>query len=536
MRSRCCHRGGKIPHRYDTPSALSKATCVRQHSYELRKLHHRRVNDDQSIPSAKLPHDSARATSIVTFDDFDLPGSPVQHRRPTKQHLFSGWRIGALASLVGAVLICIFNFAITLWVWKRPGDDVDPFIVPSIGTFFESSCTKVRRSNTWVHLLVNALSTLLLCASNYCMQVLCAPSRQELDRAHAQRYWLHIGVPNLRNLPRIGRDRVVIWVLLFLSSVPLHLLFNSVIFTNLQANRYVVIPTTEDWLHGGQYNTSGFKDVSEEGLKDIITALDTYRVNLTDVVTLRDKQTIPKFKNISTASCFNEYNSQYISDAGNVYIVQESPTVWRNMSHWMYMLNDTRPEWIPRTEDKINGSGIYYPYTNDSFPFESSPDFYPSNGWRCPSHAIGDCNVDNGYEVSSNRSLWKPYESPVAYCMVEQVDTFCKLQFSFPIAIAVVVSNFVKAICIALTLFLYRKHTPLVTIGDAVASFLDHPDPETYGRCLHTRETMEYQWRFEDTNRTNETEPIIEPTRFMPTKLLWGSAASETRWFVTYVA
>jgi hypothetical protein len=90
------------------------------------------------------------------------------------------------------------------------------------------------------------------------MQVPSAPSRAELDRAHAQRYWLHIGVPNLRNLGRIATKRGLTWVLLGLSSAPLHLLFNSVVFANLQANDYAVIPTTEDWLQGAAYNTSRF--------------------------------------------------------------------------------------------------------------------------------------------------------------------------------------------------------------------------------------------------------------------------------------
>lgn len=509
---------------------------IREPAYELRRLHRRRVNDGPHGTSAKS-RDSTTGTSFVSSvdDDFLLAARPVQHQlqRPTQQPIFSGWRIGALASLVGAVLICLFNFSITMWVWRRGTTDEND---NSIGTFFQSSCAKVRRSNIWVHLLVNALSTLLLCASNYCMQVLCAPSRKELDRAHSQRYWLHIGVPNLRNLPRIGRDRVIIWLLLFLSSVPLHLLYNSVIFTNLQANRYVVIPTMEDWLHGGAYNTSGFKDMDAEGKKNITAIIDSFRLNLTDTITLRDGTITPKYKNISTATCFNEYNSQYISDLGNLFIVQDAPTIWRNQSAWMFKQNGTQREWVAFSSNAKNESGVYYPYLNSSFPFESSPDVYPSNGWRCRSRAVGSCNIDDTWEVPKNRSDWKPYDSTVSYCMVEQVDTFCKLQFSFPIAISVVVSNFIKAVCIAITLFFYRTHVPLVTIGDAVASFLERPDPETTSRCLHTRENMEYQWRFEDTNRSPEIESTAQATRFVPTMLVWASAASETRWFVTYVA
>jgi len=150
--------------------------------------------------------------------------------------------MGALASAICAILVFSMNLAVTIWVWKNP----DYEHANGVGTLFQGSCSTVREVNVYVHLVVNILSTLLLCSSNYCQQILAAPNREELGRAHARRNWLHIGVPNLRNLWHVGRDRSVLWILLFLSSVPLHLLFNSVVFTNLQANEYAIIPTTLD--------------------------------------------------------------------------------------------------------------------------------------------------------------------------------------------------------------------------------------------------------------------------------------------------
>jgi hypothetical protein len=73
-------------------------------------------------------------------------------------------------------------------------------------------------------LLINALSTILLSASNYTMQCLSAPTRSEVDDAHSTGKWLDIGVPSVRNLGRIARKRVILWWLLGASSLPLHLL------------------------------------------------------------------------------------------------------------------------------------------------------------------------------------------------------------------------------------------------------------------------------------------------------------------------
>lgn len=79
------------------------------------------------------------------------------------------------------------------------------------------------------------------------MQVLAAPNREDVNRAHAKGRWLHIGVPNTHNLRYIGKDRAFIYWVLFLSSTPLHLSFNSVVFANLQANEYYVITATDNW-------------------------------------------------------------------------------------------------------------------------------------------------------------------------------------------------------------------------------------------------------------------------------------------------
>lgn len=114
------------------------------------------------------------------------------------------------------------------------------------------------------------------------MPVLCAPGRAELDWAHAQRHWLHIGVPNVRNLKRIAPKRKTTWVLLDLSPGPLHLLFNTVVFANLQANDYTVIPTTEDWLHGAAYDTSSFLSFTDDAKKMFAAKMATYR--LTDSI------------------------------------------------------------------------------------------------------------------------------------------------------------------------------------------------------------------------------------------------------------
>ncbi|KAF2126203.1 hypothetical protein P153DRAFT_388946 [Dothidotthia symphoricarpi CBS 119687] len=480
----------------------------------------------------------------------------------------------------------------TVWVWKNPGNATEGYL----GTLYMGNCARTRKINVWIHLIINIISTLLLSASNYCMQVLSAPSRKELARAHAQRYWLQIGIPSLRNLRHIGWDRVVLWALLLLSSAPLHLLFNSVVFTSLQANEYVVIPTMDDWLHGGVYNTSSFVDIDAKQSADVIDKMSPYRPNLNDTITLSTSGTRDRYKNISTVDCFNAYNDQYLSSVGHVYLVQDDPVVWRNRSWypefkqyteypkttratgnftwinlnqpppWNETVNSTlwgtRPYTVtkPHDYDLITGyhstsyeernySTTEWAYAPDgmkaldlldeasyTLPFFSLPDTYPSNGWRCSSHVAHNCSIDNQFEVPQDRSKWEPYGRPIKYCMVEQVEEVCRLRFSFPIAIAVIISNIIKALCVAFMLIKYRNHEAVVTLGDAIAHYLDQPDTETRGRCLQTRELLETEWSWESAHGIRKDETDIKPVKFKPDSHRWSKAPPPGRWFLTYVA
>lgn len=83
--------------------------------------------------------------------------------------------------------------------------------------------SKVSRWNTGVHLFINILSTMLLSGSNYTIQVMSSPTRSEIDNAHRNGDWLVIGMLSTRNWKRIAGKRVVLSVILALSSIPLHL-------------------------------------------------------------------------------------------------------------------------------------------------------------------------------------------------------------------------------------------------------------------------------------------------------------------------
>ncbi|KAH7071546.1 hypothetical protein BKA63DRAFT_535404 [Paraphoma chrysanthemicola] len=327
----------------------------------------------------------------------------------------------------------------------------------------------------------------------------------------------------------------MVWILLGLSSAPLHLLFNSVVFANLQANNYAVIPTTEDWLEGGAYDTSSFLDYDDKARKSFATKLDDYRIDLTEQLVLRNGTTSLRYRNISTTTCFNLYNNMYISDVGNVYLVQDLPTVWRNTAKWTLVRNETSGSftWSSNASYTYRTADLRNETTDSRFPFYSSPTQGSSipNPWMCSSHSLSYC----GSDVPQSKSEWKPYDSTVSHCVIEQVETtHCKLQFSLPIAVTVILSNLVKAVCMAITLFVFKDHAALVTVGDAVASYLERPDDETTNRCLYSRHEVEADWNRKDSN--GDRAPRVQPKtmKYKPKRRLWAMGASQERWIWTY--
>ena len=119
-------------------------------------------------------------------------------------------------------IVFLLNLCVTIWMARSSGAQSD-----SGKALFTGSCNTTRTADLVVHLFINVMSTVLLGASNSCMQCLSSPTRAEVDRAHGNSTRpkdLDIGVHSLRNLWSIDRRRVLVWFLLALSSVPLHLL------------------------------------------------------------------------------------------------------------------------------------------------------------------------------------------------------------------------------------------------------------------------------------------------------------------------
>ncbi|KAI5836888.1 hypothetical protein DFP73DRAFT_488070 [Morchella snyderi] len=373
--------------------------------------------------------------------------------------LFSGgWRTGCTYCAITSTVVFLANSILTIWASKRPSDE------PGIGILYKGSCNTTKNLSLLAHLIINVLSTLMLSASNYTMQCLSAPTRAEVDRAHARKKWLDIGVPSVRNLTKISFTRICLWSLLAMSSIPLHFMYNSAIFA-----------TTSTYLYHQRLMSEG---------------------------RLTSDYTSSPYEKLTNTECIRKYGQQFMADRRDVILVVPG--------------DGEEPDY--NTHGINNGYGEPFAWVCSSF----NRDLYTSY----ESRKLPPCDVN---EYINQADSWIMNGSTVQYCLSERMEEKCSLQFSMHIMIAVIICNAVKSICMFYTVC-KSKENPLVTVGDAVSSFLESPDKTTAGMCIVSKKDIKKGiWKHTSDGTTHGKWNM---QLWKPCKHFWLSAASIGRWFI----
>ena len=354
------------------------------------------------------------------------------------EQYFYGWRSGI--SLCGGAAFTVLAVNITLVISASTHYGV----FGGFGTIMDGSCEKTKNLSLWLHFAINALSTILLGASNYCMQCLSSPTRLEIDKAHSQGICLDIGVSSIRNLRRISRGRHLLWWLLAVSSIPLHLMYNSAIFTTLATQSYRVYIGPSDSLDGPLQR---FNSAHQDNLHSIY---ETFSIS-----------TIERLDN---AKCIKAYAESFVAARSDVIAVSSTVVKGQDLQE-LYQTVDTCGRTVP-----------YCWICNGGFHegCDTGPILSNSSSWTL----IGLAWTNSTYPIATpGKPLTTKSETriPVDYCLSKRVKERCKVQFSLHVMIVVIISNLLKAVSMLLILWT-QKSAPLVTLGDAIVSFLEVPD------------------------------------------------------------
>jgi len=238
--------------------------------------------------------------------------------------------------------------------------------------------------------------------------------------------------------------------------------YNSAIFQSISANDYDYLEVTENFLLPTAVINSTLDGEFENELP-VIFEMHAAAMN----------GSLVKF---DVADCMAQYASVFVSKARNVLLVTNSPA--------NYTYEDDVISFNPG--DTLSSQIPYSWICGETFnPEENGYDVWDDSPYR--SHRAV-CTLEAAIARASNWTVGDD-AGTIAYCLVQVTPEECSLRFSFPIMLIVIAANIVKLIVITLVLVTHKTPT-LVTVGDAIASFLERPDPYTAGRCLATREDI----------------------------------------------
>ncbi|PVH97856.1 hypothetical protein DM02DRAFT_657843 [Periconia macrospinosa] len=371
-------------------------------------------------------------------------------------------RAGLLGCAVLSAIVLALNVGMVAWASNCPPSEDNTKIL------YDGSCSTSAKANIAAHAAINVLSTLLLGASNYSMQIAMAPSRADVDKAHSKRRALTIGVPTLKNFRNISILRRLCWELLALSSIPLHLVYNSSILATKVATEYLVTELDESFLQTGiSIELPGLSSTTV-GQSGVMAG-----TGYTEVKALFDRilREAHAWENLTLEQCAQSYTPFLLNSRRTLVLVTPStndhralPGLFRMVGSKTWMCDD-RTSISP---DKLDADG------SAAFPCS-------------PKRAI--------FGYRDHDTNWQEPSNPI-YCLAEPHRQKCTVEAFRPFLIVISVFNAIKFVSI---LWLYfnssTRHSKLHTLGDAVVSFLNHPDDSTKNLCALDKVPLEKKWR-----------------------------------------
>lgn len=207
------------------------------------------------------------------------------------------------------------------------------------------------------------------------------------------------------------------------------------------------------------------------------------------------------------SECINAYATTYQTKYGDVLLIPPTD-------------NDTNQYAV------VDGQSVFNPSS-----YTPPPNLYgdPSQ-WLCPPAPNDSCSsYVPRLQSQADQGNWVVHVDSGDYrvdsCLVRRVPELCKLQYSLALTVAVIVANIIKGV-IMLYMAITAAEPPMLTTGDAVASFLHQPDSITLRKCLVTEKEIQLK------NRDPLHGKPYEPLSYSAKPKRWYFAVSRSRWWI----
>ncbi|KAF5855729.1 hypothetical protein ETB97_008565 [Aspergillus alliaceus] len=334
-------------------------------------------------------------------------------------------------------------------------------------------------------------------------------AERKLINSTARGRWLDVGSASVKNLFAIGRDRLGLWVVLLVTTTPFHLLYNSMIFQSFSPNQYIVV--------------AGPKDLDSQNIWDLTTpALEKCflwpasngSVALGDWHDFASNIARGNYERLTTQQCIDFHTGSNHVGIKALVALADNLTV------------------------SDGGDASILLATPDGLGPGNNPDGRIvaasfSKQTYSPQEHFATCSIDQ----MPNCLVYD-----ILGCLAIKAEEHCQLLYSPPICIIITLTLWTKVMTMFLTARIGRSRSaPLLTVGDAVASFMAKPDPTTEGICwISSADIRHGQWKSH--HRTQEFAEMsagssnqhkqITYNRLTRRKF-WMKAPSITLWLAT---
>lgn len=427
----------------------------------------------------------------------------------------AGWRKAGIVAASSTWALSIVTLILLIISVHRLGSGS----VFTTTVIFDGKCSDTNVINTALHAFVNIVASLVLASSNYFMQVLSAPTREAIDAAHARGRSLEVGAQSPSNLVHLSWSTRLLWAFLALSSVPLHLFFNSSVAETRTSSDYYMVLATEAFLDGADYAIPGAGYNATAYYVEWAIGPDwSHNDTGSDAEIARIAAEARGWARMELDECLDIYNS-----------VDEALTTHR---HVVVVVTDPdQPDaegWDVEDDGRVNSVyGARAIQLSESLVASRKTDSLFWGRQITPLEDFFAIDVASGATQALNLQELgpgAPGNVTAQYCLSEPFVAPCEIRVHNLLLLISCLCCLFKALACTTVVISRPLHAPLLTLGDAVESFLRNPDPNTRGMC----------WLDRSTSSCTNTR--------LPGPRWWGSRSSKTgssvpwyHWLLAYV-
>ena len=217
------------------------------------------------------------------------------------------------------------------------------------------------------------------------------------------------------------------------------------VFSSLGAYEYTGVVATPAFVGGPTYNGPLDVWLDNQVIGNSPSLADVQQV----------QADVASFQRLNNSDCIAMYHKALVTDRSDLILVSS----FHNAS-----------------DDE---SKVYLAFRDGDFYV----DFDGIANWICDTYNQTAFTICLDTLQTPDPGTWSIEDHPIDYCLSRQNPEVCKVKSSFYLMIIVIICNFAKLAAMLITLFKFRDD-PLVTVGDAVSSFMNVPDDATGGACL----------------------------------------------------